>query len=321
MGFIVWLVMFVLGIGIQGVWAGPPQSVFDLLNRVPDPPSSAREALRWFDKEGRLGHSVVLGLKDEITQYQAESRQLAQAPIQDSDWAALILGLDHVGIDAARLQTDRIYSVKIKEQLARMTIEEKLDLAQKILEPPIAAQQTESKGQGIESLAVQKALLIADTFPERRAAWRTGKRVELVNRFGEIPHLVPLQKPDRPPPAVTWGSTECQADCVAQWKDYGNVLWPLVLERETEILRKRREILHHYKTVLAEEFMQEGERHIGATLHGQLALHAVHREALAHYHQSLLSEINGVLDLTEAAAKQAADVIFAGVEPFYGNEP
>ncbi|MCA9474752.1 MAG: hypothetical protein KC563_02940, partial [Nitrospira sp.] len=150
--------------------------------------------------------------------------------------------------------------MKIKEQLARMTIEEKLDLAQKILEPPIAAQQTESKGQGIESLAVQKALLIAGTFPERRAAWRTGKRVELVNRFGEIPHLVPLQKPDHPSPAVTWGSTECQADCVAQWKDYGKILWPLVLERETEILRKRREILHHYKTVLANEFIQEGER-------------------------------------------------------------
>ncbi|MGD9853268.1 MAG: hypothetical protein AB7T38_18640, partial [Nitrospirales bacterium] len=56
------------------VWVGhadaqQPRSVFDLLNRVPDPPSTARESLRWFDKDGHLGHAVVLTLKDEIEQY------------------------------------------------------------------------------------------------------------------------------------------------------------------------------------------------------------------------------------------------------------
>ena len=311
------MLVVLLGMGVSVASADPPPSVFDLLNRVPDPPSTAKDALRWFDREGHLGHSVVLALKDEIAQYRNESQQLAQDTSQDEDRAALILGLDHVGIDAARLQTDRIYSVQIKEQLERMTIEEKMTLAQQILEPKMAAQQAGATLQEKESQVVQAALVVAKAFPQRRAAWRTGTRVDLVNQFGEIPHLVPPKTLERPQPTAKWGSAECQAECLARWQEYGNALWPLILERETEILRKRREVLQEYKTYLAEEFMREGQTRLGATLYGSLAISPENRKTLAQYHQGLLAEIIGLIDLTEAAAKQAADVIFGGVEKLY----
>ena len=194
------VVLFVVGVSVAS--ADTPKSVFDLLNRVPDPPSTAKDALRWFDRDGHLGHSVVLALKDEIEQYRKDSQHLAQDTSQDEERAALILGLDHVGIDAARLQTDRIYSVQIKEQLERMTMEEKLALAQKIMEPKMAAQQSGATLQEKESQAVQAALVVASTFPSRQVAWRTGKRVDLINQFGEIPQSVPPKTLERPQPTA-----------------------------------------------------------------------------------------------------------------------
>ena len=313
------VVIVLLGIGVSWASTDTPRSVFDLLNRVPDPPSTAKDALRWFDKGGRLGHSVVLPLKEEMTRYRKDSELLSQATSKDSGRSALILGLDHVGIDAARLQIDPVYSTQMQENLRRMTVQEKLTLAQKILEPQVVAQPPSTKNQRNESQAVQAALVAAEAFSQRRKAWRAGKRMELINHFGEIPHAVPQKKLKRSPPATKWDLAECHADCVTEWKAYGKDLWSLILERETEILRKRREVLQEYKTFLAQEFMKEADKHLVATLYGTLAIKSDNREALARYHQGLLEEIMGLVDLTETAARQAAEVVHGGVEKFYGK--
>ncbi|MDR4495680.1 MAG: hypothetical protein AB7P17_15210 [Nitrospirales bacterium] len=304
------------------VWVGfadaqQPKSVFDLLNRVPDPPSTARESLRWFDKEGHLGHAVVLALKDDIEQYRKSSEQLAHVENEDEGRAFLILGLEHVGIDAARLQSDPIYSANMKASLDRMTMEEKLALAQKIMEPSMTSQSSDGASNAKELQAVLAAVKVAETFPQRRTAWQNGMRVELVRNFEEMPALVPQQVLAKSQPTTNWNSPECKADCVSQWKDYGLDLWPLILERETEILRKRRAVLQYYKTFLAEEFMQEGNTQLGATLYGRLALTPDNRRMLANYHQGLLEEISGLIELTETAAKRAAEVVHGGVEKFY----
>ncbi len=297
--------------------AQQPRSVFDLLNRVPDPPSSARESLRWFDREGHLGHTVVLPLKDEIEQYRKNSQQMEIAGKVNEERAALILGLEHVGIDAARLQIDPVYSANMKATLANMTIEEKLALAEKIMEPQMTAQPSEGVPKAKESQAVLAAVKIAKTFPQRQAAWQSETRAKLVQNFEEIPAQVSQQVLAKPKPTPPWDSPECQDECRAQWKAYGLELWPLILDRETEILRKRREVLQRYKTFLAEEFMREGDKQLVATLYGALALNLDNRRILAGYHQGLLEEILGLIELTETAAGHAAKVVHGGVEKFY----
>ncbi len=299
--------------------AQQPRSVFDLLNRVPDPPSSARESLRWYDREGHLGHTVVLPLKDEIDRYRKTSRLLETSGEVDEERAGLILGLEHAGIDAARLQNDPVYSAKMKATLNRMTMKEKLALAEQILEPTIAAQSSERVSQSKESQTVLGAVKVAKTFPERQTAWQRGPRAELVRIFEDIPGQVPQPVLATPKPTPSWDSPDCRTECRTQWKAYGLELWPLILDRETEILRKRREVLQRYKTFLAEEFMREGDTQLPATLYGALALNLDNRQILAGYHQGLLDEILGLIELTERAARQAAEVVHGGVEKYYSS--
>jgi hypothetical protein len=300
---------------VGAVSAGQPKSVFDLLHRVPDPPSTAKDAMQWFDRDGRLIHLGLLDLKDYLQQDRQHIRQLADGGAGQDGGDPLILGLDHVGIDAARLQTDPFYSSQIKEKLRRMPMEEKLALAEKILEPQISAARHPETLADREIKVVRTAMAGAQTFFERQAAWKAGQRAEWEQAFGAVPQSVPRKDPSVAHPEIAVDSPACTAECLEQWKLYGKKLWPLVLEREAEILRERRALLQRYKNFLAEEFMQEGETHLKATLYGKLALHPDNRAVLARYHQELLQEIQSLIDLTEQAAKRPAEIIHNGVKP------
>jgi hypothetical protein len=314
-GIIVGLLVFAW---VGAVSAGQPKSVFDLLHRVPDPPSTAKDALQWFDREGRLIHLGLLDLKDYLQRDRQKSRQLADGALGGEDGSdPLILGLDHVGIDAARLQTDPFYSSQIKEKLRRMPMEEKLALAEKILEPQIAAARHPETSGDREINSVRTAVAVAQTFFERQAAWKAGQRAEWEQAFHAVPQSVPRTAPSIDQPEIAVDSPACTAECLEQWKAYGKELWPLVLERETKILRQRRALLQRYKAFLAEEFMQEGETHLKATLFGQLALNPKNRTALVRYHRELLGEILSLIALTEQAAKRPAAVVHNGVKQTY----
>ena len=63
--------------------------------------------------------------------------------------------------------------------------------------------------------------------------------------------------------------------------------------------------------------MREGDKQLAATLYGALALNLDNRKILAGYHQGLLEEVLGLIELTETAARRAAKVVHGGVEKFY----
>ena len=304
---------------MAGTVAGElPGSVLDLLNRVPDPPSTAQAAVQWFDKDGRLIYPSVLTLKADIEQLRENSRRLAEATNGSQETTSLILGMDKVGFDAARLRTDPVYAEEVQKRLQGMSMEEKIALAQKISESQDSAHQTVMPLSGKESQAVRSALETAGKFPHRQAAWREGQRIELVKEFEKIPDTVPQKTSRKSKPQIEFDSLNCHPDCLNQWKTYGKDLWPLVLERETEILHKRRSLLQRYKTFLAEDFIQDGDKKLHAALYGELALDPENRKSLARYHQELLSEIQGLIELTVIAAQRPANVMYGGVEKFYG---
>lgn len=43
----------------------------------------------------------------------------------------------------------------------------------------------------------------------------------------------------------------------------------------------------------------------------------MNRSAIAGYHEGLLGDISGLIDLTETAAKRAAGIVNSGVEKWY----
>jgi hypothetical protein len=68
----------------------PASSVLALFNRIPELPSTAQEATRWVDKEGRLVHPGLLALHADIKAHQQpmnqdpRSQNVAKAMVDDA---------------------------------------------------------------------------------------------------------------------------------------------------------------------------------------------------------------------------------------------
>ncbi len=117
-------------------------------------------------------------------------------------------------------------------------------------------------------------------------------------------------------PKIDYDSSGCDSVCDKQWKAYGAKLWPLLMGRETEILQGRRAILQRYRAALS-EMVKEGQTHLTASRYGAAATSQMNRSAIAGYHEGLLGDISGLIDLTETAAKRAAGLVNSGVEKWY----
>jgi hypothetical protein len=66
--------------------------VLDLFNRLPDPPASAQDAVKWFDQNGKLIHPGLLG---EVVRWidQTETAAKRAADIVNGGVERLFIGL------------------------------------------------------------------------------------------------------------------------------------------------------------------------------------------------------------------------------------
>jgi hypothetical protein len=74
------------------VEAAEPKSVLDLFNRLPDPPASAQDAVKWFDQNGKLIHPGLLGEVDRLID-QTETAAKRAADIVNGGVERLFIGL------------------------------------------------------------------------------------------------------------------------------------------------------------------------------------------------------------------------------------
>ena len=104
---------------------GPSASVLALFNRIPELPTTAQEATRWVDKQGKLVHPGLLTLQADIKAHQQAMDRLAavvgergraQAVVQVED---LGKGMADVGIDMARMQRARPMRSRCRHGCAR----------------------------------------------------------------------------------------------------------------------------------------------------------------------------------------------------------
>ena len=275
------LLLMMLVLAAARVDAAEQKSLVDLLNRVPEAPATAQDAAKWFDKEGHLVHPGLLALKADL-----EARKIVGEASSAKDGTnaqtLAIQGMENVGIDVARMQRDPGYAREMQEKLKKMSPQEQMAFVQKMTQP-----QARIKTQITRRSETEKAV--------ERAAYKP----------------VGIAKPK-----IEFDSIGCDKSCDAQWRAYGEKLWPVALDREADILQIRRTALQRDRVELT-RLMQDGDRLLAPAEYGAGAKSQVNRTWLTGYHQSLIGEIDQLIDQTQIAARRAADVVNAGVERLF----
>ena len=308
------LVMMTLVLAAARAEAADQKSLVDLLNRVPEVPATATEAAKWFDKEGHLVNAGLLALKVEL-EVSKKGIEVSSAKDGANAQALAIQGMENVGIDVARMQRDPGYAKEMQEKLKKMSPAEQMAFVQKMTQPQRQASLQDVKSMAAETPAVDAAVEAAKGWNETQQA-RIKTHIAQSAEAEKAVERVAYKPTGVARPAIEFDSPGCDKSCDAQWRAYGEKLWPVVLDREADILQIRRTALLRDRTELT-RLMQDGDRLLAPTQYGAGARSQVNRTWLTGYHQSLVGEIDQLITQTETAAKRAAGVVNAGVERLF----
>jgi hypothetical protein len=304
----------VLALAVPSVAGADQKSLVDLLSRVPEAPATAQDAAKWFDKEGHLVHPGILALKADL----AAGKKVGEASSTRDGanaQALAVQGMENVGIDVARMQKDPAYAKEMQDTIKKMSPAEQMAFVQKMTQPQRQASLENVKAMASETPAVDAAVDAAKGWNETMQA-RIKTQIADRSETDKAVQRVAYKPVGIAKPKMEFDSPGCDKSCDAQWRAYGEKLWPVVLEREADILQIRRTALQRDRTELA-RLMQDGDRLLAPTQYGAGAKSQVNRTWVTGYHQSLLGEIDQLIEQTQTAAKRAADVVNAGVERLF----
>jgi hypothetical protein len=306
----------------SGALAQAPASVQALLQALPELPASAEQAATWVDQAGRLVHPPLLRLQAAIAEHQQAMQRIAAAQGRAHTDQGQVLahkvaqGLQDVGIDAQRMQTDPAYARQVQERLRRMTPAEQVAMAQRMAQPlnhdpriinqaaamaqdTPAARAAAQAGQAYTAQQLQRAERHAALWAETESA---------VQRVRARQLTVGVPRPD-----MAWDNLGCDPRCQAQWEAHAAKKLPLMIARESEILALRRAAVQRQRAALAAD-VATAERHLQATEFGVASTSPIHQGHIVGYDAAVVAEILGLLDRTAQAVKGAAVVPHCGVQ-------
>lgn len=302
--------------------AQPTTSLAQLLAALPEPPATPEQAARWVDGQGQPSHAGLLAQHQAMETHKAAANRLLAADAEAARTQAgyrteaLGQGMADIGIDMQRMQSDPAYAAQVQERLRRMTPAEQMALAQRMNAPlqRDARLTNEARSMAEDSPAATaayeagQAFSRAQAFTERRnreaRLWQdTEAAVAQVNARRLDPGL--------PKPRMEYDNIGCEAGCRAQWEAYAARMLPLMVARETEVLRLRTAALQKQRAWLAAE-LAPVDRHLAATAFGARSTSRVHREQIVAYDVSAVGEIQALHDRLAEAVRRAAVVVQCG---------
>jgi hypothetical protein len=301
--------------------ADAPSSVAALLARVPDLPATAEEAARWVDKNGALVHPGLLALRKDIEAHQQAIGQIqksvamrhqAQSAIATED---LGKGLADVGIDMARMQSDPAYAKEVQDRMRKMSPQELMAMSQKMSQPLNQDKRYENAAKAMvddapATIAAEAGEAYSSAQMARMktqlAVWQEAD--EAVSRVLKKPLAVGMAKP-----AMEWENIGCDAGCRAQWDAYAAKTLPLMIARDTEVLRVRRAALQRQRAVVTEE-IKTADKHLTASQFGALSQSQVNQMKIVAYDGAAIAEISQLVDRIGDSVKSAAAVTQCGTQ-------
>ena len=325
MHVIVWVLGILLLLSTP-VTAVEPKSLVDLLNCVPDAPAMAQDAAKWFVAEagksgpGKLTQAELLGLRADLAASKSFSTSLRRTAANTLSEDPTKKGLTEAGIDAARLQQDPAYQAEIQKRMERMSVQEKMAFAQKLMQAQMQTSQQDARAMGEEPSAVKAAAEVATAYTIGYSTWLTGPLTTFTQEWEQVAQQFSQKPLAGTKPKMDWDSIGCQATCQKDWQIYENGIWPQALAREAEILQARRAVLQRYRRALKER-VQEGARSLEPAKYGAAAQSQTNRAALATYHEQLLGEIEGYAAMVEQTALRPAALLAQGAAKFVRGLP
>jgi hypothetical protein len=300
--------------------AESPASILTLWNRVPDLPQTAPEAAQWVDKNGVLIHPGLLALKADIEAHQQAIGRLQQAAAERGQAQSAIAaedlgkGLADVGIDMARAQRDPVYAQQLQERMRKMSPQELMAMSQKMSQPLNQDKRHQNAAKAVvDDAPVLRAAADAGEayshaqmarFNAQQAIWREAD--EAVARVLQKPLKGALAKP-----AMEWENIGCDKACQAQWDAYAGQMLPLMVARDTELLRIRRAALQRHRAALADE-IKVADKHLVASQYGALSQSQVNQMKIVGYDGAAMGEITLLIDRITDSVKTAAAVTHCG---------
>lgn len=300
--------------------AGAPPSIASLFQRVPDLPQTAQEAATWVDRSGQLVHPGLLALKADLAAHQrfiegvqlkAGERHVAQGAVVTENLAK---GMADVGIDMARMQRDPAYAQQVQERMRKMSPQELMAMSQKMNQPLQQDTRYQNPASAmVEDAPVNRAAAEAgaayaqgqiDRMNAHHAAWRETE--EAAERIRRQPLKAPLPKP-----AMAWENIGCDAACRGQWDAYAAKVLPLMIARDTEVLRLQRAALQRQKSSVAAE-LKVADRHLVAAQYGAQSISQAHQASIVAYDGAALAEIGQLVERITESVRRAAIVTHCG---------
>jgi hypothetical protein len=299
---------------------GPPPSIAGMFQRVPDLPLTAQEAATWVDKSGQLVHPGLLALKADLAAHQryieglqlkAAEGNVAQGTIATEN---LVKGMADVGIDMARMQRDPAYAREVQERMKKMSPQELMAMSQKMNQPlnQDPRYRNQAKAMVEDTPANRSAADTGQAYAHGQiarmeaahAAWRDTEAA--AERIRRQPLKAPLPKP-----AMEWENIGCDAGCRSQWDAYAAKMLPLMIARDTDVLRVQRAAVQRQKALVAAD-LKTADRLLVAAQYGAQSVSQANQGSIVAYDGAALAEIGFLVERITDSVRRAAVVTHCG---------
>jgi hypothetical protein len=301
--------------------AAPATGLAELLGRLPEAPATAEEAARWVDKSGALQHPGLISLKAEVEAHRRATRSILQAavPAQQSQAAMqqadIAKGMANVGIDMQRMQSDPAYAQAVQARMKSMTPEQLMAMSRAMAQPmnQNSNQRNAAKDMADDAPAVKAAADAGFEYSNQQVAriqahharWQATE-AEVKRQLFSTPLKVDVAKP-----RMEFDNPGCDKACQGAWESYAAKMVPLMIARDTEALKLRRDALHKERQALAPTLAQ-ADKAIKAAQYGEKALSHAHTQRIVGYDEGLIGEIGLMISKTEEIARTASRSVHCG---------
>lgn len=314
--------LLVLTLAVAAAHAQPSTTPSQLLQALPDAPATPEQAAQWLDQEGRIVHQAQTALQQAIAAHKDAMERIlsssaATARTQASyQTEALAQGMSDIGIDMQRMQSDPAYAAQVQQRLQRMSPAEQMALAQRMSAPMNQDRRITNEAQSMAqdnpaakaAFEAGQAFAQAQAFNERRA-----REIKLWQETEAAVARVTAKKLNVgvPKPAMEYDNIGCLAACQSQWETYAARMLPLMVARETELLKLRVAALNQQRAWAAAE-LKPVSSHMTATAFGEKSTSRVHREQIVAYDIAAVGEVQAVSERLLDAVRRAAIVVRCG---------
>jgi hypothetical protein len=304
-----------------GALAAPAQGVAELLSRLPEPPSTAEEAARWVDKSGALQHPGLIALKAYIAAHKRaaeailEARvpaQQAQAVQQQTDIAK---GMANIGVDVNRMQSDPAYAQQVQARMKSMSPDQLMAMSRAMAQPmnENPNRRNAAADMANDAPAVKAAAEAGFEYSNQQVARVQAHHARWQATEAEVKRRVsgaPL-KVDVPKPRIEFDNPGCDKACTAAWDAYAAKMLPLMIARDTQALKLRRDALQRERQALV-PMVAQADKALKAALYGEKALSDAHTHRIVGYDVGMLGEIDLLITKTEEIARTPSRSVHCG---------